>query len=81
MLTISEQEVKNILKELSTKKSAGVDMIHPKLVKLAANYLARPLSQSINILLPLMRATTHAHASTRTTSLMHVKNSMHHSCL
>ena len=33
LLTISEQEVKKILKELSTEK-AGVDMIPPKLVKL-----------------------------------------------
>ena len=48
MLTISEQEVKKILKELSTEKSAGVDTIPPKLVRLAANYLAGPLSQSIN---------------------------------
>ena len=48
LLTISEQEVKKILKELSTEKSAGVDMIPPKLVRLAANYLAGPLSQSIN---------------------------------
>ena len=48
MLTIIEQEVKKILKKLSTKKSAGVDTIPPKLVTLAANYLTRPLSQSIN---------------------------------
>ena len=47
-LTISEQEVKKILKELSTEKSAGVDMIPPKLVKLATNFVAGPLSQSIN---------------------------------
>ena len=37
-----------ILKELSTKKSAGVGTIPPNLAKLAANYLAGPLSQSIN---------------------------------
>ena len=48
MLTISEQEVKKILKELSTEESAGVDLIPPKLVKLAVNYLAGPLSQSLN---------------------------------
>ena len=48
LLRISEQEVKKILKELSTEKSAGVDTIPPKLVKLAANYLAGPVSQSIN---------------------------------
>ena len=48
LLTISEQEVKKILKELSTEKSAGVDIMPPKLVKLAANYLAGPLSQSID---------------------------------
>ena len=42
------QEVKKILKELSTEKSAGVDTTPPKLVKFAANYLAGPLSQSIN---------------------------------
>ena len=44
LLTISEQEVKKILKELRTEKSSGVDKIPPKLVKLAANYLGRPLS-------------------------------------
>ena len=48
MLTISEQEVKKILKELSTEKSAGVDTIPPKLVKLAVNYLAGPLPQFID---------------------------------
>ena len=48
LLTISEQEVKKILKELSTEKSAGVDTMSPKLVRLAANYVAGPLSQSIN---------------------------------
>ena len=48
MLAISEQEVKKILKELSTEKSAGVDTIPPKLVKLAVNYLAGPLPLSIN---------------------------------
>ena len=48
MLTISEQNVKKILNELSTEKSTGVDTIPPKLVKLAANYLAGSLSQSIN---------------------------------
>ena len=47
MLTISEQEVKKRLKELRTEKSAGVDTTPPKLVKLAANYSNRPLSQSI----------------------------------
>ena len=48
LLKLSEQEVIKVLKELSTKKSAGVDMMPPRLVKLAANYLARPLSQSID---------------------------------
>ena len=32
-LTISEQEVKKVLKELGTKKSVEVDTIPPKLVK------------------------------------------------
>lgn len=35
------------IKALSTEKSSGVDIMHPKLVKLVANYLARRLSQSI----------------------------------
>ena len=48
MSTTSEQEVKKILKELSTVKSYGVDMMPPKLVNLAANYLAAYLSQSTN---------------------------------
>ena len=39
-LTIFKQEVKRILKELSTERSVGVNAIPPKLVKLAANYLA-----------------------------------------
>ena len=47
-LTISEQEVKKIPKELSTEKSTGVNMMPPKLVKLPVNYLARSLSQSDN---------------------------------
>ena len=48
MLTTSEREVKKILKKLSTEKSARVDTIHSKLLELATNYLAGPLSQSIN---------------------------------
>ena len=48
LLTIFEQEVKKILKKLSTKESVGVDTIPPKLVKLVANYLAGSLSQSID---------------------------------
>ena len=48
MLTTSEREVKKILKKLSTEKSARVDTIPSKLVELATNYLAGPLSQSIN---------------------------------
>ena len=48
LLTIFEQEVKKILKKLSTKELAGVDTIPPKLVKLVANYLAGSLSQSID---------------------------------
>ena len=48
LLTISEQEVQKILKELRTEKSAGVDTIPPKLVKLDTSYLAGPLLQPIN---------------------------------
>ena len=48
LLIISEQEVKKILKELSTEKSVGVDMNPPKLIRLAANYLAGSLSKFIN---------------------------------
>ena len=44
LLAISEQDAKKIIKELSTEKSTGVDMMSPKLVKLAVNYLAEPLS-------------------------------------
>ena len=36
LLAISEQKAKKILKELITGKSTGVDMMPPKLVKLAA---------------------------------------------
>ena len=47
LLTISEQGVKKVLKELS--RETGVDTIPPKLVKLAANYLAEPLSRLLTI--------------------------------
>ena len=47
LLTVSEQGVKKILKELSTE--TGVDTITPKLVKLAAHYLAVPLSRLLTI--------------------------------
>ena len=48
LVTVSEQEVKKILSELSTEKSTGADMMPPNSVKLEANYLSRLLSQSIN---------------------------------
>ena len=44
LLKLYKPEVKNILNELTTDKSTVVDMMHPKLVKLTANYLARLLS-------------------------------------
>ena len=44
LLKLYKPEVKNILNELTTEKSTGVDMMPPKLVKLTANYLARLLS-------------------------------------
>ena len=48
LLPISEKKARKILKALGTEKSAGVYMMAPKLVKLASNYLDRPLLQSIN---------------------------------
>ena len=48
LLTISEQDLKKILKALSTEKSTGVNLIPSRLVKLTASYLAGPLSQSVN---------------------------------
>ena len=44
VLTISEQDAKKILKELSREKSTGINMMPPKLVTLAPNYLTEPLS-------------------------------------
>ena len=38
----------SVMKELSTEKSTGVDMMPPKLIKLAVDSLARLFSQSIN---------------------------------
>ena len=48
LLNKSEQKVKKILQELSIEKSPGFDTIPPKLFKLAANYSAGTLLQSIN---------------------------------
>ena len=41
-------EVKKLIMSLDTKKATGVDKIPPKLVKLAADVLATPLSLAIN---------------------------------
>ena len=48
LLPIMEQDVKKVLQALSTEKTTGADMMLVKLVKLVANYLAGPLSQTIN---------------------------------
>ena len=48
LLAICKQNVQRIFKKLSTKKSARVDIAPPKLVKIAADCMSGPPSQSIN---------------------------------
>ena len=42
------EEVKKLLKEVNAKKASGFEKIPPKLVKLAAEVLAAPVSKTIN---------------------------------
>ena len=45
---IKAPEVKNLLKEIDIKKAVGVDIIPPKLIKIGADIIAEPLTQTIN---------------------------------
>ena len=45
---VTSDEVNLILKSLSAKKASGTDKIPAKLVKLASNYLSKPLATAIN---------------------------------
>ena len=45
---ITSNEVNLILKYLSIKKASGMDKIPIKLVKLASDFLSRPLATAIN---------------------------------
>ena len=47
----NEEEIYDILKEIDTKKATGLDNIPPKLVKLLANLLKKPLTKIINFYL------------------------------
>ena len=46
--TISESEIKDLLKNLDIKKASGIDTIPPKLVKLSADFLTPLLTKAIN---------------------------------
>ena len=45
---VTSAEVNLILKSLNTKKTSGTDKIRTKLVKLASNFLSKPLAAAIN---------------------------------
>ena len=45
---VTSNEVNLILKSLNTKKASGTDKIPTKLVKLASNFLLKPLVTAIN---------------------------------
>ena len=45
---ITTEEINTILKSLNSKKAPGIDKIPTKLVKLASDFLAEPLSIAIN---------------------------------
>ena len=40
--------VKKLINEIDTKKSAGIDTIHPKLIKMASNFLSPILARATN---------------------------------
>lgn len=48
-MSVSVSEVHNALKKLDTSKAAGPDQIVPFLLKLAADFIAEPLSQIFNL--------------------------------
>ena len=45
---VTSSEAKLILKSLITKKASGTDKIPTKLVKLASNFISKPLATAIN---------------------------------
>ena len=45
---MTPEEIKIILKSLNSKRASGIDKIPTKLVKLASDVLAEPLSIAIN---------------------------------
>ena len=45
---VTSDEVNLILKSLNAKKASGTDNIPTKLIKLASNYLSKPLATAIN---------------------------------
>ena len=45
---VKPPEVKKLLKEIDIKKAVGVDTIPPKLIKIGADIIAEPLTQTIN---------------------------------
>ena len=46
---VTSNEVNLMLKSLNTKKASGTDKIPTKLVKLASNFLSKPLATATNI--------------------------------
>ena len=46
---VNQNEVLKILKSVDPKKSVGIDSIPPKIIKMAANVLAKPLTDIINL--------------------------------
>ena len=47
--TVSEKQVEKAIKSLKNKNSSGVDFISPKIIKLAADIIKKPLHHISNI--------------------------------
>ena len=45
----TESDIYNIIMKINTKSSQGYDKIPPKIIKLCANQITKPLSNIINI--------------------------------
>ena len=63
---VTSSEVNLILKSLNSKKASGTDKIPTKLVKLASNYLSKPLATAINNSLASSKFPDRAKAATVT---------------
>ena len=68
---VSDCDAEQLLRNVDIKKSAGINMIPPKLIKLSAKVLSKPLVIAINNSFQIMRK-LHASTSWINTPMMNI---------